>query len=83
MFGTEGCHLCEDAEAMLVTASGLINIEVWQQDIAEDEQLVAAYGLKIPVLKHDSDGEELNWPFDMQRLLDWLSSHQSGNKELK
>ncbi len=63
LFGTEGCHLCEDAEAVLMpfVAAGLL---VELVDIAESEAMVEAYGLRIPVLRRLEDGEELGWPFD-------------------
>ncbi len=33
-------------------------------DIAESEFLSETYGLRIPVLRRNDTGEELDWPFD-------------------
>ncbi|MDB6443417.1 Glutaredoxin-like domain [Pseudomonas sp. NFACC32-1] len=63
LFGTLGCHLCEVAEGVLMhfVEHGLL---VELVDIAEDEQLSETYGLRIPVLRRNDTGEELDWPFD-------------------
>ena len=52
-------------------AAGLL-VEVI--DIAESEQMVEAYGLKIPVLRRVADGAELNWPFAAQQVQQFLES---------
>ena len=68
MYSTLGCHLCEEAEAILLPllaeaqASG-IEIEIEVIDIAE-ENLIDAYGTRIPVLRCVSTGVEFDWPFD-------------------
>ncbi|GAA3954042.1 glutaredoxin family protein [Allohahella marinimesophila] len=75
LYATEGCTLCELAEAMLVDLLGrypelaeLLSIEY--VDIAELEELVDAYGLLIPVLAHSA--LELRWPFTQDEALDFL-----------
>lgn len=42
-------------------------------DIAGSDKLFERYGLRIPVLQRD-DGEELNWPFEMEELGRFLES---------
>lgn len=59
LYGTAGCHLCEEAEIVLA-ALGLGPEGV---DIAGDDVLLAQYGTRIPVLR-DGAGRELGWPFD-------------------
>ena len=69
LFGTLGCHLCEVAEGVLmpfVVEHGLL---VELVDIAEREDLVEIYGLRIPVLRRIDTGAELNWPFDAPDLI--------------
>ena len=63
LLGTLGCHLCEDAEAVLMpfVAAG---VQVELIDIAESEAMVERYGLRIPVLIRCDSGAELGWPFD-------------------
>ena len=66
---TLGCHLCEQAEALLRQAAPLA--EIVKVDIAEDDALIEAYGERIPVLRYA--GRELGWPFGLldvrERLL--------------
>lgn len=68
LYGTDGCHLCDEAE-LLLRQLGL----QWQGvDIVDDETLLERYGTSIPVLARSDSGEELNWPFlrnDVLRLL--------------
>lgn len=64
LFGTEGCHLCEEAEALLVAAG----LDFTSQDIMVSEQWQADYGVLIPVLWHAQSQSQLNWPFDSLQL---------------
>ncbi|WP_341780876.1 glutaredoxin family protein [Ectopseudomonas mendocina] len=72
LFGTLGCHLCEVAEALLMpfVENGLL---VELIDIAEHEGMVDHYGLRIPVLRRCDNGNELNWPFDADQVVAFLS----------
>ena len=74
-FTTLGCHLCEQAEQMLssVAHSQCVELAVDVIDIADDEALVETYGIRIPVFKRVSDGEELGWPFDEKQLVHFLA----------
>ncbi|MFT6092177.1 MAG: thiol-disulfide isomerase/thioredoxin [Pseudohongiellaceae bacterium] len=68
-YTTLGCHLCEEAEQQLrhlVTANA---VEVEAVDISSSEDLVALYGIRIPVLKNMENEQELDWPFDYPELL--------------
>ena len=71
LFGTLGCHLCEVAEAMLMefVEHGLL---VELVDIAEHEDGVEDYGLRIPVLRRVDTGAELDWPFDSGQVVAFL-----------
>lgn len=64
LFGTEGCHLCEDAEALLLQAG--LSFET--RDIMDDEQAQLRYAIRIPVLLNPKTGQELGWPFDAQQI---------------
>ncbi len=62
LYSTWGCHLCEEAEALL-HAAGLEFVLV---DIVDDPTAFALYRTEIPVLLRQQ-GEvttELKWPFD-------------------
>ncbi len=70
LFHTDGCHLCEQAWA-LVEQAGLA-ADARQCDIMDDEQWLATYRVRIPVLR-DEVGRELGWPFTLAELQAWLA----------
>jgi glutaredoxin len=68
LFGTSGCHLCEEAEAVLRE----IGIQWNYVDVADDDGLIEEYGIRIPVLKRCDTGAELGWPFDVDAVARFL-----------
>jgi len=73
LFGTAGCHLCEVAMELLHATLNPDFFEIQEIDIAESDVLVEQYGVRIPVLRRDQDGTELNWPFGVAELIGFLS----------
>ncbi len=73
LYGTSACHLCEDAEALLLALrdAGLA-FELQKIDIADDDALVERYGIRIPVLRLAGGEAELGWPFDLQQAADFI-----------
>ncbi len=71
LYSTLGCHLCEIAEALIAPWEQARRLEVQVIDVADDPELFDRYGLRIPVLVA-ADGAELPWPFDQERLTEWL-----------
>lgn len=71
LFGTLGCHLCEQAEEVLMplVEYGLM---VELIDIAENVEWVEVYGLRIPVLRRVDTGAELDWPFEAGQVVSFL-----------
>ncbi len=72
VYGTLGCHLCDEAEALLLpllTAQHSVECI----DISASDELIERYGVLIPVLQRTSDGEELRWPFDAAQAASFLS----------
>jgi hypothetical protein len=72
LYSTSSCHLCEQAIAILKHSS-FFDISCHEIDIAEDDGLLATYGTKIPVLRLEKTGQEINWPFtqlDVHKLID-------------
>lgn len=71
---TLGCHLCEDALAMLRyyqdQTERQFTIELLE--ITENEKLLEEYGVRIPVLKHSESGRELAWPFNSEQLVKFM-----------
>ena len=76
LFGTAGCHLCEDAALLLRrTLAPRGDGEPFAYvDIADDSELTDRYGVRIPVLLDIRTGIELDWPFDVDKVLDFLRS---------
>lgn len=71
LFGTTACHLCE--ECLLLTRPLEGNgVRVSQVDIVDSSELLERYQLRIPVLRRDDTGAELDWPFGLNELLIWL-----------
>ena len=62
LLGTSACHLCEQAEDILVQA----NIDYQKIDIAEQEQWQKRYAIKIPVILNEQSQQELCWPFALE-----------------
>jgi Glutaredoxin-like domain (DUF836) len=70
LYSTSHCHLCELAYSL---AMKLPDISVNVIDVADDEILLAEYGVRIPVLRRQDTKIELNWPFseaEIQQLLE-------------
>ena len=57
LYGKPGCHLCDDARAVVERAHGIIRSSSREVDVTLDPELNRAYGERIPVL--ELDGEEL------------------------
>ena len=69
LYGTDGCHLCDEARAIL----GQFGL-AWQSiDIADDEVLLERYGTRIPVLSKLDTGDELDWPFSHEEILQLIN----------
>ena len=64
LYGTECCHLCEEAESILARA----NLSWHGIEIADEDTLLERYGTRIPVLRRDDNNAELDWPFDDARV---------------
>ncbi len=70
LYQRDDCHLCDLALAVLAQARAPEFSSVF---IDADALLEARYGERVPVLREDVSGRELNWPFDAQTLRAWLS----------
>lgn len=68
LYTTSGCHLCEEAAAMLKYLQSQMPFQLEPVDIATDEALVESYGIRIPVVKLKSSEAEIGWPFSLEDL---------------
>ena len=72
LYTTLGCHLCEQAEAMITSCLPASTYELELVEIANSDELMAAYGVRIPVLRRQDLDQEIGWPFtpaDIQSLV--------------
>ena len=60
LYGTIGCHLCEEAQRVIYRALG---VSLDMVDITDDPELLERYSLRIPVLRLAATGAEIDWPF--------------------
>lgn len=84
LYTTSGCHLCEQAEQLLLPVlmhvsrlredTGLAPLVLQHVEIAEDSALVERYGVRIPVLAVQGAAEELGWPFDQGDVFNYLNT---------
>lgn len=73
LFGTSGCHLCEQAEEIIRDyLSDRFDQWVDILDIAEFEQWQAQFAIRIPVLYHPETQKELGWPFDQTQVEEFI-----------
>ena len=61
LFQRDDCPLCDAALEVLALARAPEFASVW---IDGDAHLEARYGDRVPVLRDEAHGTELNWPFD-------------------
>ncbi|MBS0557844.1 MAG: glutaredoxin family protein [Proteobacteria bacterium] len=70
LFQRDDCRLCDEAIAVLAQAHTPEFASVF---IDESAELEARYGTRVPVLREDESGRELDWPFDVDALRAWLN----------
>lgn len=69
LYTTAGCHLCEQAGALLDVLKTQHQVSVEAVEISVSEELVEQYGIRIPVVKNKDTEEELGWPFTYEELV--------------
>lgn len=76
-YTTEGCHLCEDAKALLqqLLAQAPERYQLEMIDIASSNELIEQYGTRIPVIKIVGENNDLGWPFDLNSLKKHIHTH--------
>ena len=68
LYTTAGCHLCTEAEQMLVSLQTAGQLYFVAVDIAGQEVLAERYGLTIPVVRNPATGAEIHWPFQVEDI---------------
>lgn len=72
LYGTDGCHLCDQAEELLAEPHAAGRISYEHADILDDPELEQRYAIRIPVLQDAASSQELGWPFDREQLEQFL-----------
>ncbi len=77
LYGSEGCHLCEQALALclaVIPKEQLAQIDIIDQATVthESKTLVELYGVHIPVLEqfNEAGNKKLFWPFTLQQIVE-------------
>ncbi len=73
LYTTLGCHLCDKAKQLSWPVLNHYGFRLVEVEIADDDQLMQRYSLRIPVVARADNATELGWPFDQQQLSDLLS----------
>ena len=66
LFTRQGCHLCEQAKRDLENIQETIPHQLVEIDIEQDEAMLKAYALEIPVIQVGP--YTVKAPFDRQKL---------------
>ncbi|MFD2757716.1 glutaredoxin family protein [Gulosibacter faecalis] len=67
LYEKPGCHLCEDAAAIVVPEAAAAGAELRRHNILDDPDLQRRYGELIPVVVIDGE-QHATWFVDRDRL---------------
>ncbi|GAB2633730.1 glutaredoxin family protein [Kribbella swartbergensis] len=67
LYGKPGCHLCDDARAIIEQVCAELGVGWTEVDITQDDRLFAEYGEQIPVTFVDGRQHDF-WRVDPARL---------------
>ena len=70
LFQRDDCPLCDAALEVLALSRAPAGASIW---IDGDAGLEARYGDRVPVLRDELHGTELDWPFDAAAVRELLS----------
>ena len=74
LYTTLGCHLCDEALAMVkFLQASEKSLTLAEIEIADSEELMAEYGIRIPVITAEKSEGELGWPFTIKELTQFLN----------
>lgn len=73
LYQRDYCHLCDQALAVMAQARAPDFDSVWVDDSL---LLESRYGTRVPVLRDNRDGRELDWPFDADAVQAFVAALQ-------
>src|SRR5690606_7292555 len=74
LYTTSGCHLCEQAEAIVTPHLVRFGLVLERIEIAGSDELMARYGVRIPVLRIEGEEAELGWPFTEEGFVEFVEA---------
>ncbi|HET9049874.1 MAG TPA: glutaredoxin family protein [Chiayiivirga sp.] len=74
LYQRDDCDLCDQALALLAQAQFP---DFDSHFIDGDDELETRYGHRVPVLRDDTHGTELDWPFNADALVRWLHTRKT------
>ena len=74
LYQRDDCHLCDLALEVLSAA----RVPDFESVFIDDDVLEQRYGMRVPVLRDDASGCELDWPFDVGVVCMLLAAGQEG-----
>lgn len=74
LYSTSHCHLCEQAEKLLINLQHEYEFQWEIIEISNDGDLIDQYGIRIPVIKCINTNAELNWPFTQNDIMKLIQS---------
>ncbi len=80
LYGKPGCHLCDDAIALLDALGSDYEVEVGHVDITTDPELFRSFDMSIPVIVF-ADGASLSAPIRETDLRGALRSRSRADRE--
>jgi hypothetical protein len=75
LYSSEGCHICEQALALIgnvIPDHQIKVVDIIDSDIEGEQNLVQLYGVHIPVLERLSDNHKLFWPFEQSQVVELI-----------
>ncbi|ABM60905.1 glutaredoxin family protein [Halorhodospira halophila] len=77
LYGTSGCHLCEEARELIDRYAVYTALQVHEADVLEHFPDTPELQERIPFLESEQIGSRLFWPFDTADLHQWLQGGMS------
>ena len=75
LYSRIGCHLCEDAEAILKSLQGELSFDLEVIDIDKDPSLINLYSDQVPVIHIDGNHHDF-YKVDPVRFRSSLEKHR-------
>lgn len=72
LYTTSNCHLCDQAVELVKQSYYIEELELIE--IIDDASLLSCYGTRIPVLQRTDNLMELDWPFSLNDINNFMNT---------